>query len=529
MYDEVSCFSTFNFLISLLMFRQRQIALVRTGFFRSDPVPGTSTSPYFFIDPEDPLFATSNEFRYTDDPTMRNPVLERSNVGMGMLLVNSQQSSLIFINSLYRKLRDLEVNTLKRFTAVTDSDKKLSVGPLPLRELLLLSECRNTVNSTEYLNRILRNQADLSLNIADYFKPLITLFNAKDSGVALASLSNTSACYKDSRMTFEFVKYGFVPTGGLSYALARTQWHIGEFLALTSRSISGTNILYSGLAKRWISPEAFPLMEVASEHKLEVSEKDANALLSEHFLPPPKDWVLKPFIEVINEAFSHDYVDDIFRDLMRFSESSDPKISAFAKECLERMKPASRMSLCLTNKLIKNARRKNGSAYSAVADEHGDESVNFIQSRPRLYQEHIQKPALIESLRDEVRVATRIITEPCLRIDLFNYITGETLGRSERLFGKDEMDAFFAPLDNGSEYFYSERSDFPLSAHPKLRKFHPDFNAKTGLDHDPVFMANEVKRWSNDYLRDERDNIRSEVTGMSVNEVRTNTSLRWWE
>jgi enoyl-CoA hydratase/carnithine racemase len=509
------------------MLRLRSTAYVRTGFFRSDPPPGTSSSPYYFIDPEDPLFAVSNEYRYTDDPTMRSPVLERSNVGMGMLLVNSEKSSLKFTNAFYRKLRDLEVNTLKRFTAVTMNDKKHHVGPLPLRELLLLAEGLNTVQSENYLNKVLKNQADLSLVIADYFKPLVTLFDAQDSGVALASLSNTSACYKDSKFSFEFVKYGFVPSGGLSFSLAKTQWHIGEFLALTSRSISGTNILYSGLSKRWISPEAFPFMEVASEHKLDVSEKDANALLSEHFLEPPKDWVLRPYIEIINEVFAHEHVEDMLRDLKRFSQSSDSKIAAFATECYDRMSSVSRVSLSLTNRLIKNARRHIGRTYSGIVEEQGEVTASYIQSRPRLYQEHIQRPALILSLCDEIRVATRMVREPSLKIDLYNYISGNTLERTESRLGKDEIDEFLSPLECEHEYSYSERSDFPLSANPKLRKFHPDFNPKTGLDHDPVFMANEVERWSDGFLNDERDFIRSVVTGMPVEEIRKNTCLRW--
>ena len=517
---------------------RRSRTLVRTGFFRSDPPP--PSKPYYFIDPEDPLFSVADEFRYTDDPTMKNPVLERSNVGMGMVLTNSDVSTTRFTNMLYRKLRDLEVNTLKRFTAVTASDKKLPIGPMGLRHLLLLAEaCRNEDDGIRELAKnhfleSLRNQADLSLVVADYFKPLVTLLNGADSGIAISSLANNSACYKDSVIEFNLTRYGMVPTGGLSFALAKTPWNIGEFLALTSRRITGQNILFSGLAKRWISPEAFPFMEVTSEHKLEVSERDGKALLSEHFLVPPNDWSLRPFVSVINESFGQDHFEDIVRSLRRISgsQSSDPKISSFAKECLERMSESDPLALRLTHALIRRARNHIRHANEAVAEEIGADTVSFMERKhPGLFQEQVLRPAMIKTLQDELRVAYRILDTDRFRDRLHNYIVGDSKKSQEEwdrfTISTSKLDEYFQPLPTELEYRYSERSDFPLSAHPKLRKFHPDFNPKTGLDHDPQFMAREVVRWSDDYMQSELEDIRSAVSGLSISEIRNNSTIRW--
>jgi len=55
-----------------------------------------------------------------DDPTLCAPVLERSNVGMGMLVLNRAAGlDLPTINLLYRRLRDCEVNSLMRFVGLT--------------------------------------------------------------------------------------------------------------------------------------------------------------------------------------------------------------------------------------------------------------------------------------------------------------------------------------------------------------------------------------------------------------------------
>ena len=182
---------------------------------------------------------------------------------------------------------------MKKFTALTSSDFKKVLDGMSLREILMISEARSSGGQTselaaQYFHSLLNNQADLALVVADYFKPLVTLLDARNSGVSIASLANTSGSYTHSTLEFDFALYGTTPVGGLSFALAQTPWHIGEFLSMTSRKISGTSIIYSGLAKRWISPEAFPFMEVTSEHKLEVSEKDSTALISEHFNATPK-------------------------------------------------------------------------------------------------------------------------------------------------------------------------------------------------------------------------------------------------
>lgn len=515
------------------MFRplSRSRTFVRTGFFRSDPLP--PAKPYYFIDPEDPLFSTADEFRYTDDPTMRNPVLERSNVGMGLLLVNAEYSNFAFTNMFYRKLRDLEVNTLKRFVAVTSSDKKLKVGPPGLRHLLLLSEASRRENlkdeTVSYFIESLRNQSDLALVVSDYFKPLVTLLDGRDSGVALSSLANNSACYANSSIEFGFTQYGMVPTGGLSYALARTPWHIGEFLALTSRKISGQNILYAGLARRWISPEAIPFMEVTSEHKLEVSEKDATFLLSEHFLTPPSDWVLKPYVNLINEAFGNEHFEDIIRSLKKFANqtNSESKQAVFAQECLDRIELADPLALRLTHSLIRRARDNIASALRNLNEEQGTETAAYIEHRPRLFQEHIGKPAMIKSLKDEMRVASRLIERESFSERLKDYILGNQTVSGPVSYSSSYLEKFFEPLSDNRDYVYAERSDFPLSAHPKLRKFHPDFNPKTGMDHDPQFMAREVHRWSDQYMQTQLEKIRCGVTGMSESEIRNNSNIRW--
>lgn len=214
------------------------------------------------------------------------------------------------------------------------------------------------------------------------------------------------------------------------------------------------------------------------------------------------------------------------RTLQRVSKSAaDPKLAAFANECLSRMETGDPLSLRLTFKLIKRSRRNIALIKEALVTEQGEDAAAYIQKRPRLMQEHVMRPALIQSLRDELRVASRFVPMDQFRKCLHAHIMG-----SEKRSGGLEsvsisIEDFFNPMMN--DYAYAERTDFSLSAHPKLRKFHPDFNPRTGLDHDPQFMAREVHRWSDEYLKDEIEQLRCAVTGMTKDELRANIDLRW--
>jgi enoyl-CoA hydratase/carnithine racemase len=514
------------------MYSRTTPGLVRTGFFRSDLPPEVARlakDPYFFLDPETPLFATADSFRYTDDPTMRNPVLERSNVGMGMLLSNSKWCDMKYTNSMYKRLRDLEVNSLKRFTAVTDSDKRQVLGGLNPREILLIAEAIHMGEeeiAKSYWSNSLRNQADLAIVFADYLKPLVVqIGNTKNSAVALASLNPRSSAYSHSTMEFDLCKSGTLPSGGLSFSLARTQFAIGEFLALTHRKISGPSLLYSGLVSKWISPEAFGFMEVTSEHKLAMSEKDANALLSEHYLQPPAQWAMSRFVPLIDEVFRLEKISDMQMCLEDVVKRRDETNASFAKECLERMAKSCPVSLELTNRLIKRARAGIANRVVSLKSELGEDTATLIQRRAPHAQEHIFMPALIESLNDEILANMMLIERNTgLRSRLHTHLVGGEAISSEFNLSEPEIDNIFA---RPPAFQYYARSEFPLSAHPKLRKFHPDFNPETGMDHDPIFMANEVARWAPDYMNTELNQMRSAVTGLSVEEIKNRHDLVW--
>ncbi|CAJ1353750.1 unnamed protein product [Effrenium voratum] len=116
---------------------------IRTGFFPDDED---------FIDPEGPVLADhiNGRWRHMDDPTLRANILERSNVGMGMLVINRASGfDLSSVNDLYRRLRDLEVNSLKRFVGLAAMDKECTRARVLARALCVTKECEKALDQVD--------------------------------------------------------------------------------------------------------------------------------------------------------------------------------------------------------------------------------------------------------------------------------------------------------------------------------------------------------------------------------------------
>ena len=494
-------------------FQRLAVRSIRTGFFRSDPPPG-STSPYFYRDPSGPLFAESDEVRFSDDPALQRPILERSNVGMGAVTVNREFIDLEIVNPLYRRLRNLEVNSTKRLVTVGPRFQA-DFGHLSSRELLLISEGKGF----SYAREMFRNFSDLAMLIADYHKPLITLISG--TGSSIFALSEYSAANESSRINFHDTRRGFIPFGGVSYLLGTLPFKLGSYLALTATEVSGPDLVYSGLIRHWMSKEALKYMEICSESLLEVSERDSRLLIEEHFLTlPDKTWKFKPFIPLIEDCFGYRRIESVIGRLKHYADGSNDRFAAFAKDALLKISMSSPPALELTHELINRTRdnleiatRRIKSEQPEVwqqMDPHGCWQVG----RHGNFMEIVGREILENSLRLEMRASARLLENDVMRKELsarlFNEIQGSDSARIDlsKFSSIPDIDKFFEPLsDPLHDYVYVPRTELSLSQHPKLRKYHPDFDPMTGLDHDPRHMAKEVSRWADDFMKDDRERL----------------------
>merc|ERR1711934_820861 len=67
-----------------------------------------------------------------------------------------------------------------------------------------------------------------------------------------------------------------------------------------------------------------------------------------------------------------------------------------------------------------------------------------------------------------------------------------------------EPDAEQSDADDLVDFSISPRSEVTLSQHPRLRRYHPDYNPVTKTDHDPAWMAAETRRWSPSFFEEQR-------------------------
>ncbi|CAE7705899.1 unnamed protein product [Symbiodinium sp. CCMP2592] len=510
---------------------------IRTGFFTDDAD---------FLDPEAPLLAdrVNERWRHMDDPTLQAKVLERSNVGMGMLVLNLAEGlDLPSVNELYKRLRNLEVNSLKRFVGLTATEElcpkadavvsepenfqsslergdrdhnSLATGRfcigLDPKELLLAAvyaQKQKNGDLAPFSKALLWNSQELSFLVADYRKPLVCHLNgaARDGGAALAGLASFSGACEASEVSVRSCFHGLVPMGGMTSLLGSLKWHLGEFLALTGWTLRGSDLVALGLVRHWMSADALPFLELTAEKQLEVSESDAAMLLTEHSLPLPESSLLsgqqdapgfkRSYIPLIAEIFSEESLPKVIQALEdKTKQPQTVENSEFLQVCKDRLSRVDKRAAAMTQALIRDARA----------------NIQVYPEPPGIQRLH--PTVLLEALRHELWAQTQLLARQDTIWGLHALCKGTTFRFGEQMMDvleKEVEEATKAPED--FVFGVPERSEMPLSQHPRLRRYHPDYDSATGLDHDPVWMQQEVQRWDPDLFDLERRKAIEDMLG----------------
>lgn len=471
------------------------------------------------MDPDGPLFAQrmGDRWRNMDDPALAAGLLERSNAGMGMLVLNrSQGVDLPLVNDLYTRLRNLEVNSFKRFVGLTGNDPGPFCLGLDPKELLLAATVAQTKNQKRhlpYFSRVLLwHCQELAHLVYDYRKPIACQAGgaSANEGAALASLAWFSGVYEDSEIRFDACHAGLVPMGGASWVLARLPFHFGRYLALTGRPLRGVDIIYAGLSGHWMAPQALPFLELTAEKHLEVSEADSRALLDEHSLSLPAGFndpanMHENFVPLIKDAFGKETVPDIVKALRTASEQpdADAHLKNFALECASCIERAAPLAAHFTLELIKRAEKQAKLPQGAERDRGFREAL----ARELRVQQHLL------CKEDDTIVGLHARCMGRIRPDVPQDVPWRRRGIKD--VTSEEKDIVFAESRFGEaeDFPVHERSDISLSSHPRLRRYHPDYNPKTGLDHDPAWLREEAKRWDPGFCAEERQLAMRQLLG----------------
>lgn len=313
----------------------------------------------------------------------------------------------------------------------------------------------------------------------------------------------------------------------MTYLLASLPWYLGEFLALTGWTLRGYELLALDLLEHWLSPEALPFLELTSEKQLEVSEADARLLLHEHSLPLPEDGDLfqtSDAQEANGEGFKRRYIPLIYkifqqesplkiREVLKHEHTSaSASDQQFLEECLEGMDQASSKASWITLQLIKNAR---------AHIQHTNVRLERIQpqggnaKRLEVPRQRLRAESLPEILREELWAQQYLLqsSEDLIIQRLHAACTHQEMPRqnADDTLAQEVQKATSVPED--FVFAVEDRSEISLSQHPRLRRYHPDYDPVTGLDHDPEWMSQEAERWDPDLFADERLEAVEELLG----------------
>ncbi|GBE62370.1 enoyl- hydratase isomerase family protein [Babesia ovata] len=421
------------------------------------------------------------------------------------------------INALYRRLADLETNIYKRFVVVTSMSRDMFSKGLNSLEMNMFKESLQLLSNHKNgavlygviqraLDDYLSNICDLSYLIQSYQKPLLSYANGVVGGFAtsVVSLANVSACHKHSRMAFNNLEHGMPLLGGQSCTLAMLRGSLGEYLLLTGHELAGADLVWSGLVRRYISPDAFHVMQLTAERQVEMPEKETEFQLQEHFLQLDSRYSLDKFEWLIHEHFNRSSVASILRSLERGVSAKKMRSHSSINAELVRKWEIKTLDT-LTNhvggcteefdialKLIRDVKSYKLQVLKTldISPNRWNEMRDFVHIPPVSANDH-KMSMMLHSIHSEILLEA-------LQLEVASWLG--YLGRTLQL---PSGDLWSRSKFSSHPFTPCYRSGFSLSSLPALRRLHPDFDPRTGSDHDAVRMKRLCERWSDDFLQRE--------------------------
>ncbi|KAK1939468.1 hypothetical protein X943_000266 [Babesia divergens] len=429
----------------------------------------------------------------------------------------SNDTSISQVNALYRRLSDLETNVYKRFGVVTSMSRDTfthGINPLELRmfteSLQRLSFRADGAVLCRVLQRALddyiRNICDLSYMIQSFKKPLIIYANGVTGGfgACMVSIANVGACYKHSRMRWNNLEFGVPLLGGQSYVLAMLRGSLGEYLALTGHELKGEDLIWSGLVKRFISPDAFGVMQLTAERLVEMPEKETEFQIQEHFMPLETNYSLDKFEWLIHEHFSMPSVASIISSLDRGVPLTKLRSQTSLSEKYVRDWEA--RVLDMITQYTKDKHDDADTILNLIRDTRAYKlevfkTLKLSPNRWKELQQFVHRPAVTAHDHNNRELLHSIHAEillEALQLEASSFL--HTVGKTAHA-SKDTVWS----VSQFSKYPFTPcyRSGVSLSSLPCLRKLHPDYDASTGSDHDALRMKRHSERWSDDFLQRE--------------------------
>eukprot|EP01090_Pellita_catalonica_P022116 TRINITY_DN8473_c0_g1_i1.p1 TRINITY_DN8473_c0_g1~~TRINITY_DN8473_c0_g1_i1.p1 ORF type:complete len:677 (-),score=106.08 TRINITY_DN8473_c0_g1_i1:72-2012(-) len=332
------------------------------------------TNPDYYKYPHDPP-----DYRFGDKNIELPPVLARRFANSRMLILHRPEHYNPMNLDMISRMTDIiekwnELLHSSRAIFVSSSSKDFCTGFdwFDLTEQLRKKDRR-------YHLEFLQKAYQLMLNINNLDTPYVPIMHGLTigAGAALAMNSQTfSIATEESVFATPGPRFGYVPDCGLSYHLTRMPDFIGVFLALTGKRIVGPDLHHAGISTHFIASDKldvlYDMLDSDSANEFPISRlTELVTSVSDARAEHPYTLKESGKLDIIKRCFSANSVEEIVARL----ESEREK---WPKLILAGIKKSSPKSLRLTFELLKYAK----------------------------------KHTLLETMRMEYRVASRLLAEP---------------------------------------------------------------------------------------------------------------------
>lgn len=190
-----------------------------------------------------------------------------------------------------------------------------------------------------------------------YPKPIVTFMNGivMGGGVGVAVAGSHRVVNETTKWAMPEMNIGLYPDVGGSYFLNKVPGYLGRYLALTSRTIAGIDVLYAKAADHFIPKETWSSLKKMfdvfewDDHL----EEQLSFLMSEYEGVCEEASYLKKREKEINKHFKYDTIEAIFSSLSSEDDND------WAKDTLELLKSKSPSSLKVTLEQLVRGRDKD--------------------------------------------------------------------------------------------------------------------------------------------------------------------------
>ncbi|KAJ4707666.1 3-hydroxyisobutyryl-CoA hydrolase 1 [Melia azedarach] len=257
-------------------------------------------------------------------------------------------------SQMLKKLKEYEDDSSVTFVILKGNGKAFCAGGDVVASYKYMTSGHWSIGAFIYRKQLLLNYL-----LATYKKPLVALIDGivMGGGAGISMHAPYRIVTENTVFAMPEAAIGHFPDVGASRFLSRLRGYFGEYLGLTGAKINGEEMVACGLATHFVFSKDLQLLENALD---EVAPSNTTAI-SQIISKFAHETYIKPDsacnrLQIINECFSRETVEDILLALEKQFENGEEK---WIVDAINSMKSACPASLKVFLRLVREGRWLN--------------------------------------------------------------------------------------------------------------------------------------------------------------------------